>query len=930
MGLTKQYLRYAHDGTCNVVASSSGTVAAITDNICAVSACENVNFYNMKIGEKIDEIRGSDKCVSTIKFSGNRRFLAVGYVDGIVRLYDRKADDRLMYVTFAGHRTGVNCIAFSKDGLTLATGGKDSAVVVWDIVNESGLFRLNGHKNSVTHLQFTLNGRFLISSSKDTYVKFWSLDSKSCFFTITDCHSEVYTFSLLKSDTFLLVGSAELELRVFDLHWFEKEELDDQDGESTKKLKASENSVEFSEYAQANNIMRCVKRGHILRRSKGRTLQLAVSRDEKVVACVGSLHCIDIFRIYDDYESQKRLTKKLRKAHKKLSIGSDAAETISETDVVKDVTILISRIGEFKPKGKVKWVDFSSGAKHCGGDVRQYQLYVLYATNTVLSEAVLIDFKSNEVQFADLADLSRLGHRTDVRCLAVAESGFGFVSGSAESAIVWNLHSLKISHTLEDEQMVDITASLFVTGDKHVILATKEGNIFLFELATHEMLEMVKKAHSGAIWQLISTPDKKGFISCGNDKTVQYWNYELVNEGTRKRLSVRSCRVLEVPDEALCVTASNDSRFLAVGLLDNTACVHFIDTFKFFVSLYGHALPVTAIHISHDSKLVATGSADKSVKIWGIDFGDCHKSFHAHDDIVTCVLFSPKEHLLWSAGKDGLIKQWDAVKFEQIQVLNLHSAEIRALAQTSNGKCVISSSHDKSIRLWQLTEEIIVLQEEKAMEREKEYEKRLIQLNDIVPGEEKINEAEIAVQKSISSIKSAEDIIEALDVVRNERTAMLEDPKREKHPLLLYFQSASLDHFVLDVIQRVPSSHLEKSLLMVPFGFIPDIIRALGVCIGKHYKAELASRVLVFIVRIHHNHLITQTALITLFDDLCRKVPRELDDLRDICGFNLAALRLFQKEVEEQSEVKFFVDSSESGRKREKKKSRKTMMKVFA
>lgn len=62
---------------------------------------------------------------------------------------------------------------------------------------------------------------------------------------------------------------------------------------------------------------------------------------------------------------------------------------------------------------------------------------------------------------------------------------------------------------------------------------------------------------------------------------------------------MRSCRVLELPDEALCVAASNDSRFLAVGLLDNTACIHFVDTLKFFVSLYGHALPVTAIDISH-------------------------------------------------------------------------------------------------------------------------------------------------------------------------------------------------------------------------------------------------------------------------------------------------------------------------------------------
>lgn len=57
---------------------------------------------------------------------------------------------------------------------------------------------------------------------------------------------------------------------------------------------------------------------------------------------------------------------------------------------------------------------------------------------------------------------------------------------------------------------------------------------------------------------------------------------------------------------------------------------------------------------------------------------------------VTFVLFSPEEHLLWSAGKDGVIKQWDAAKFERVQVLSLHSAEVRAIAQTSNGKCLVS------------------------------------------------------------------------------------------------------------------------------------------------------------------------------------------------------------------------------------------------
>jgi U3 small nucleolar RNA-associated protein 12 len=60
---------------------------------------------------------------------------------------------------------------------------------------------------------------------------------------------------------------------------------------------------------------------------------------------------------------------------------------------------------------------------------------------------------------------------------------------------------------------------------------------------------------------------------------------------------VRERRVLELTDEALCCCLGGE-RFLAVGLLDNTARVFFADTFKFFLTLYGHSLPVTCIDIS--------------------------------------------------------------------------------------------------------------------------------------------------------------------------------------------------------------------------------------------------------------------------------------------------------------------------------------------
>lgn len=43
--------------------------------------------------------------------------------------------------------------------------------------------------------------------------------------------------------------------------------------------------------------------------------------------------------------------------------------------------------------------------------------------------------------------------------------------------------------------------------------------------------------------------------------------------------------------------------------------VYYMDSFKFFLSLYGHKLPVLCLDVSSDGTLLATGSADKNIKV---------------------------------------------------------------------------------------------------------------------------------------------------------------------------------------------------------------------------------------------------------------------------------------------------------------------------
>ncbi|KAJ1389972.1 WD40-repeat-containing domain protein, partial [Ochromonadaceae sp. CCMP2298] len=158
----------------------------------------------------------------------------------------------------------------------------------------------------------------------------------------------------------------------------------------------------------------------------------------------------------------------------------------------------------------------------------------------------------------------------------------------------------------------------------------------------------------------------------GADQKVTFWDFSVTAQG----LSFVFVRQLQLSQDVLSLryspAKSQDKLLVAVGLLDSTVRLYYDDSLKFFLSLYGHKLPIMCLDISYDCSILVSGSADKTVKIWGLDFGDCHRSLIAHEDSVTSVVFQPHTHYFFSAGKDGTIKYWDADRFEQILLMPGH------------------------------------------------------------------------------------------------------------------------------------------------------------------------------------------------------------------------------------------------------------------
>jgi hypothetical protein len=76
-------------------------------------------------------------------------------------------------VTLKGHAGPVNCLAFSPDGKTLATGSDDRSLRLWHVATGQEMARLGGIKSPVVGVHFHPGGRTLSAVEFDGTILRW-------------------------------------------------------------------------------------------------------------------------------------------------------------------------------------------------------------------------------------------------------------------------------------------------------------------------------------------------------------------------------------------------------------------------------------------------------------------------------------------------------------------------------------------------------------------------------------------------------------------------------------------------------------------------------------------------------------------------------------------------------------------------------------
>lgn len=78
-------------------------------------------------------------------------------------------------VRLVGHDHSVECVAFTSDGQSVATGSFDQTIRLWDANTGNCKMVLHGHEQTVTSVAFSPDGRWLVSASFDRTLRLWDL-----------------------------------------------------------------------------------------------------------------------------------------------------------------------------------------------------------------------------------------------------------------------------------------------------------------------------------------------------------------------------------------------------------------------------------------------------------------------------------------------------------------------------------------------------------------------------------------------------------------------------------------------------------------------------------------------------------------------------------------------------------------------------------
>jgi WD40 repeat protein len=582
--------------------------------------------------------------VNAVAYSADGLYIASASSDQTIKLWEVSSGKEVR--TFKGHSGEVMSVAFSPDSKYLASAG-DQTVRLWEISTGKEIRVFKGHTGNVTSVVFSPDGKSLASTSKDKTIKLWNISGSEGPCSFIGHTDTVTSVAFSPAAGFLISGSSDKTIN----YW---------------QIKGCVLFYTATGHSQAiTSVAYSPDAQYIASTSKDKSIKLwdAVSKKE-LFSFTG--HTDTVTSVAFNPEST-------------LLASSSADQTLRIWDIKtkKEIRTL---------KAKLNWV------LHLGINSVAFSPDGLYLASGSEDQTVRLWEVSSGKELHSSVNTGVIG------LVAYSPSGkYLAVAGADYTVKLWDLNSARSFQTFAGH--TDTVESVAYSLDgKYLASGSDDKTIKLWAIRgagifTGKEIRTLT-GHAAFVMSVAFSPDGKYLVSSSGDKTIKLWEVK-----TGKELLTLTGHTKAVP----CVAFSPNGKYLASASYDTFIKFWEVPSGKELLSFKGDTYGVTSLSFSPDGKYLASAGAEGSIKLWEASTGKELRSFVGHASIVTGVRFSPDGQYLCSAGfADRSVRLWEVSTGKELHSFLGHSSYVLSVAYSPDGKYLASSSADGTTRLWRV------------------------------------------------------------------------------------------------------------------------------------------------------------------------------------------------------------------------------------
>ena len=629
-----------------------------------------------------------------------------------------------------GHSNSpVTCLAFDdceeEMASRLASGSSDGTIILWDILAETGLFRLLGHTGLVTEVSFAPSSsgtdkllNTLISSSADGLVKVWDLKGQCCSQTIANHGGQVLCSSAVcipdpnreydsSSRWRLMTGCIDGKARVWSIV---KSGID---SSSSRDEKNQDITVELpfanEEVGMTTEHDLCYYMGVLplptnMANSNEKIISIHFHPNKGYLGVLRSnSKNIDIYLVrgVDDTLKKKnrRLRRKREKENKqnntneeekkrgmKRGILDDDEENKDENLEEKNEQKLDEIQDQIKASDEYEYIttvrcSHKAKAFHFGphneknGGVR---IICALATNCFEVHSVSNENKegtNSRYKAKIVSTLDMYGHPTGIRSISLSSDDVLACSVSKNAMKIWNVGNRSCIRSLSlgsKSQASYGLCSSFLPGNTHIVVGTREGHLLIIDISSGEIV-FKEEAHDGAIWSVDvkktnpkNEDDVISIVTGSADKNVKFWDIESQDDDDDDDIAghpmLVHSRTLQTNDDVVAVRYS-----------------HSTDPSK---------------------RMVFVSTLDCQIKVFFDDSLKFFLSLYGHSLPALALDASDDDTILASGGADKTIKIWGLDFGDTHRTMYGHADSITDLRFVKKTHYFFTASKDGTVRYW--------------------------------------------------------------------------------------------------------------------------------------------------------------------------------------------------------------------------------------